>query len=171
MQAEDFDAAEETRRLTEGDRSIGAVVAPGQSLFEVVDTSTLKLSTTVAEDDAGLLAEGAEIHVTTDAGTVTGRVTAVRDTAGRLWPLEPVTFTTLSGATDEWTVPKTVNVEFAHGMSIATIVEVVRALPDTPDHVPLLSANFAARRLRAARCCATSAPVREFGKQVAEDVA
>jgi len=63
--------------VTRAPSGIGAVVAPGQTLFEVVDTSTLKLSTTVAEDDASLLAEGAAIHVATEGGTVTGRVTAI----------------------------------------------------------------------------------------------
>lgn len=63
--------------VTRAPNGIGAVVAPGQTLFEVVDTSTLKLSTTVAEDDANLLAEGAAIHVATEGGTVTGRVTAI----------------------------------------------------------------------------------------------
>jgi RND family efflux transporter MFP subunit len=63
--------------VTRAPSGVGAVVAPGQSLFEVVDTSTLELSTTVTEDDASLLEEGAPIHVATETGTVTGRVTAI----------------------------------------------------------------------------------------------
>lgn len=63
--------------VTRAPSGVGAVVSPGQALFELVDTSTLKLSTTVSEDDANLLAEGAPIHVATERGTVTGRVTAI----------------------------------------------------------------------------------------------
>ena len=63
--------------VTRAPSGVGAVVAPGQVLFELVDTSTLKLSTTVNEDDANLLAEGADVHVATEHGTVTGRVTAI----------------------------------------------------------------------------------------------
>jgi RND family efflux transporter MFP subunit len=63
--------------VTRAPSGVGGVVSPGQTLFEVVDTSTLKLATTVTEDDANLLAEGAEIHVATERGTVMGRVTAI----------------------------------------------------------------------------------------------
>ncbi len=56
---------------------IGAVVAPGAALFEIVDTRTLKLTTTVIENDANLLAPGALVALDTEAGTVKGRVSAV----------------------------------------------------------------------------------------------
>lgn len=63
--------------ITQAPTGIGAVVAPGQTLFGLVDTSTLKLSTTVSEADARLLAKGIEIRVSADAGERVGRVTAI----------------------------------------------------------------------------------------------
>lgn len=56
---------------------VGAVVTPGQALFALADTSTLRLSTTVSEADANLLSEGAEIVIATENGEVRGRVTAI----------------------------------------------------------------------------------------------
>lgn len=63
--------------ITLAPTGIGAVVAPGQPLFALVDTSKLKLSTTVSENDANLLSPGTPIHVTSERGQITGRVTAV----------------------------------------------------------------------------------------------
>jgi RND family efflux transporter MFP subunit len=59
---------------------IGAVVAPGASLFEVVNTKVLKLSTTVSEHDANLLVLGAPVTIELEAGKATGRVSAVLGT-------------------------------------------------------------------------------------------
>jgi multidrug efflux pump subunit AcrA (membrane-fusion protein) len=59
---------------------VGAVVSPGQALFELVDTQSLKLSTTVNEEDADLLAVGAPLQVATGSGNVTGRITAILST-------------------------------------------------------------------------------------------
>lgn len=63
--------------ITQAPTGIGAVVAPGQPLFSLVDTSKLKLSTTVSENDAGLLAPGIAVHIASERGEATGRVTAV----------------------------------------------------------------------------------------------
>jgi hypothetical protein len=56
------------------------VVSPGQSLFGLVDTSKLKLSTTLSENVANLLAEGAQVHIATERGEIVGRVTAILST-------------------------------------------------------------------------------------------
>jgi RND family efflux transporter MFP subunit len=75
-------------KLPEG---IGEVVAPGNVLFELVDTRRLKLHTTVGEHDANLLSPGSPIEVATETGTVAGRVTAVLgtvDTRTRRVPVE-----------------------------------------------------------------------------------
>lgn len=66
--------------ITQAPTGIGAVVAPGQPLFALVDTSKLKLSTTVSENDANLLREGAEVHVANERGEIVGRVTAILST-------------------------------------------------------------------------------------------
>jgi len=66
--------------ITQAPTGIGAVVAPGQTLFGLVDTSTLKLATTVSEADANLLAKGIEIRVATERGELAGRVTAILTT-------------------------------------------------------------------------------------------
>lgn len=66
--------------ITRAPSGVGAVVSPGQALFELVDTSTLKLSTTVTEADADLLASGAEVVVASERGDVRGRVTAILST-------------------------------------------------------------------------------------------
>jgi len=59
---------------------IGEVVAPGASLFEVVDTRLLKLSTSVSEHDANLLATGAQVLLEGERGQVVGRISAVLGT-------------------------------------------------------------------------------------------
>lgn len=66
--------------ITRAPSGVGAVVAPGQSLFDLVDTSTLKLSTTVTEADADLLATGAEVVVGSERGEVRGKITAILST-------------------------------------------------------------------------------------------
>jgi multidrug efflux pump subunit AcrA (membrane-fusion protein) len=66
--------------ITRAPTGIGAVVTPGQTQFELVDTSTLKLSTTVSEGDANLLVEGAKVEIVTDTGSVLGHVTAILST-------------------------------------------------------------------------------------------
>jgi len=63
--------------ITQAPTGIGAVVGPGQALFGLVDTTALKLSTTVSEDDANLLERGAEVHLNAGATEVKGRVSAV----------------------------------------------------------------------------------------------
>ena len=66
--------------ITRAPSGVGGVVSPGQTLFELVDTSTLKLSTTVTEADADLLATGAEVVVGSERGDVRGRITAILST-------------------------------------------------------------------------------------------
>lgn len=66
--------------ITRAPTGVGAVVTPGQTLFELVDTSTLKLATTVSEGDANLLVEGAEVEIPTESGGVRGRITAILST-------------------------------------------------------------------------------------------
>jgi RND family efflux transporter MFP subunit len=63
--------------ITQAPNGIGAVVAQGQPLFGLVDTTTLKLSTTVSEDDANLLSHGAEVRLTSDGRELSGKVTAI----------------------------------------------------------------------------------------------
>ena len=63
--------------ITRAPSGVGAVVSPGQTLFELVDTSTLKLSTTVTEADADLLGTGAEVVIDGERGAVRGRITAI----------------------------------------------------------------------------------------------
>jgi RND family efflux transporter MFP subunit len=63
--------------ITQAPTGIGAVVGPGQALFGLVDTTALKLVTTVSEEDANLLERGAEVHVSAGATDVQGRVSAV----------------------------------------------------------------------------------------------
>jgi RND family efflux transporter MFP subunit len=63
--------------ITQAPTGIGAVVSPGQPLFGLVDTTALKLSTTVSEDDANLLERGAEVHLQAGTAEVKGRVSAV----------------------------------------------------------------------------------------------
>jgi RND family efflux transporter MFP subunit len=66
--------------ITRAPSGVGAVVSPGQVLFGLVDTSTLKLATTVSEADADLLADDAEIEIGTEHGPVRGHVTAILST-------------------------------------------------------------------------------------------
>jgi RND family efflux transporter MFP subunit len=59
---------------------IGAVVGPGEPLFEIVNTKVLKLSTTVSEHDANLLSPGAAVTLELETGKATGRISAVLGT-------------------------------------------------------------------------------------------
>jgi RND family efflux transporter MFP subunit len=59
---------------------IGAVVGPGDPLFEIVNTKVLKLSTTVSEHDANLLLPGAAVTLELESGKATGRISAVLGT-------------------------------------------------------------------------------------------
>lgn len=56
---------------------VGAVVGPGQTLFQLVNTKTMKLTTTVSEADANLLEVGAKVVVDVDGGSVEGRISAL----------------------------------------------------------------------------------------------
>jgi RND family efflux transporter MFP subunit len=59
---------------------IGEVVGPGTPLFEIVNTKVLKLSTTVSEHDANLLAPGATVQLELETGKAEGRISAVLGT-------------------------------------------------------------------------------------------
>ncbi len=66
--------------ITKVPDGIGEVVAPGAPLFEIVNTKVLKLSTTVSEHDANLLAPGAPVELDLESGKATGRISAVLGT-------------------------------------------------------------------------------------------
>lgn len=55
----------------------GAVVAPGQPLFEVVNDSELRLRGSVSEGDAGLVKVGATVTVNTVGGSIQGKIRAI----------------------------------------------------------------------------------------------
>jgi RND family efflux transporter MFP subunit len=63
--------------ITRAPTGIGAVVNSGQALFGLVDTTTLKLATTVSEEDANLLERGSEVHLAAAQNGIVGRVSAV----------------------------------------------------------------------------------------------
>jgi RND family efflux transporter MFP subunit len=72
---------------------IGAVVAPGAVQFELVDTRSLRLKSTVSEYDANLLQPGSTIQIETPVGTVAGEISAVLssvDASTRRVPVEAV---------------------------------------------------------------------------------
>jgi RND family efflux transporter MFP subunit len=56
---------------------IGAVVGPGAVQFEMVDTRSLRLKSTVSEYDANLLRPGGKIQIETANGVVEGELSAV----------------------------------------------------------------------------------------------
>lgn len=66
--------------LTQAPKGIGAVVNPGEALFELVNTETLTLSSTISEADANVVAPGALVTVNTPHGEVQGTVRAVLST-------------------------------------------------------------------------------------------
>lgn len=63
--------------ITSAPDAVGAVVGPGTPLFSLVDLRTLKLKGTVSEQDANLLEVGTPVEVTTERGTVKGKVTVI----------------------------------------------------------------------------------------------
>jgi RND family efflux transporter MFP subunit len=70
---------------------IGAVVAPGAVQFELVDTRSLRLKSTVSEFDANLMQPGGKIQIDTPKGTVEGELSAVLsavDASTRRVPVE-----------------------------------------------------------------------------------
>lgn len=69
-----------TGTVTKVPDGVGEVVGAGTALFEIVSTKALKLSTTVSEHDANLLAPGAPVELEVEAGKVTGRISAVLGT-------------------------------------------------------------------------------------------
>ncbi len=77
--------------VTRAPDAIGAVVAPGTVLFSLADLRTLKLKGTISEQDANLLSVGSPVEVSSDHGSVKGKVTAligVVDAATRRVPVE-----------------------------------------------------------------------------------
>jgi len=63
--------------ITRAPDGVGAVVAPGASLFEVVDLTRLKLKGTLGEHDASLVSPGAKLTIDSERGDVDGTVSAV----------------------------------------------------------------------------------------------
>lgn len=63
--------------LTAAPKGIGAVVNPGEALFELTNTTTLTLASTVSERDADLIAPGSVITLSTPSGEVQGSVRSV----------------------------------------------------------------------------------------------
>lgn len=66
--------------LTQAPKGVGAVVNPGEALFELVNTQTLNLASTVAEGDASIVVPGAVVTLNTPAGEAEGVVRAVLGT-------------------------------------------------------------------------------------------
>ncbi len=66
--------------LTQAPKGVGAVVNPGEPLFELLNTATLNLTSTVSEGDANLVAPGAVVKLRTPAGEAEGVVRAVLGT-------------------------------------------------------------------------------------------
>jgi len=62
--------------VTRAPTGIGKIVAPGEALFHIEDTSVLKLSATVGEGDAKLVAIGAAVSIE-NAPEAKGKITAV----------------------------------------------------------------------------------------------
>ncbi len=63
--------------LTQAPKGVGAVVNPGEALFELMNTDTLTLSSTISETDANVVAPGAVVTVDTPHGKAEGTVRAV----------------------------------------------------------------------------------------------
>jgi RND family efflux transporter MFP subunit len=66
--------------LTRAPKGVGAVVNPGEALFELVNTETLTLASTIAEGDANVVAPGAVVKLRTSTGEAEGVVRAVLGT-------------------------------------------------------------------------------------------
>lgn len=58
---------------------VGAVVGPGQTLFQLANLKTLKLATSVSESDANLLHIGSKVSLESEAGRVEGRISSLLD--------------------------------------------------------------------------------------------
>ncbi len=70
---------------------IGEVVAPGMPLFEIVNTRSLTLGTSVSEHDANLLSKGSPVELQVESGSVMGTISSVLgtvDTKSRRVPVE-----------------------------------------------------------------------------------
>jgi RND family efflux transporter MFP subunit len=76
--------------VTRAPTTRGAVVGPGQALFEIVDNSELRLKGTVNEADAVLVAQGAPVTIETDAGVAKGKVRVVVEVLDRVTRRVPV---------------------------------------------------------------------------------
>lgn len=63
--------------VTRAPNGVGKIVGPGEPMFHVEDTSVVKLSATITEADARLIAVGDVITVEADGEPRAGRVTAV----------------------------------------------------------------------------------------------
>jgi RND family efflux transporter MFP subunit len=63
--------------VTRAPDGVGGVVNAGDTKFEIVDLSLLKLKGTLGENDAALVKPGATIDIDTEQGHVTGKVTTV----------------------------------------------------------------------------------------------
>lgn len=66
--------------LISAPKGVGAVVNPGEPLFELVNTELLTLASTIAEGDANVVAPGAVVKLSTPAGDAEGVVRAVLGT-------------------------------------------------------------------------------------------
>lgn len=66
--------------LTQAPKGVGAVVNPGEALFELVNTESLNLASTISEGDANIVAPGAVVKVKTPSGEAEGVVRAVLGT-------------------------------------------------------------------------------------------
>lgn len=66
--------------LTHAPKGVGAVVNPGEALFELVNTESLNLASTVSESDAAIVAKGAVVKLSTPSGEALGEVRAVLGT-------------------------------------------------------------------------------------------
>jgi len=80
--------------ITSQNVNIGEIVSPGVQLISIVDTSTLKLRSTIAQDLLPLLTQGQEVDVTIDSypdkkltGTVTG-IGPIAVSTGQVFPVE-----------------------------------------------------------------------------------
>lgn len=62
--------------ITRAPAGIGKIVAPGEPLFHLEDTSVLKLSASLSENDARVVAVGSTVTID-GAAHVTGKVTAI----------------------------------------------------------------------------------------------
>lgn len=79
--------------ITRAPEGEGAVVGPGAALYSIADVSTLRLKSTVIENDANLLVPGAPVEVSLEHGTVRGKIAVVLrvvDPKTRRVPVEAV---------------------------------------------------------------------------------